>query len=341
MTLPASGLITLGDINEELGRSRTAAIQLDKAENGDYGTINTCSPFYPVAGNPAKISEWYGYNHNAVCSYSTKSLDCTDNTTTELIYGDDWSTVSQSQPKLDSEGEGFSVAWWNQIKSEQANEYYFTSLQGSTSGSSGVTKGWHIRAENQTNGNSFLILEINDNLLSITWKAQINSSNNTSITSISTDKKWGIGTGYQVGSQNANNFTHLAFTYDSGQTGADAVKMYWNGTELQDVTASSSDTLSNITWDTEFLSVGGSFPGEGGSGCFFDEYTLFYENKLEDSEVGEIYNSGAPQASSNYSFNYDNTLYRFEQSGSLGTDTQGTYDLNNSQGSPASSTEHA
>tara|TARA_R110000782_G_C14798143_1_gene411586 strand:+ start:1630 stop:2148 length:519 start_codon:yes stop_codon:yes gene_type:complete len=66
MTLPAAyATISLGDINVELGRSRTSDISLDTAENGGYGTINTNSPSYPASGNPASISEWYSYNHNA------------------------------------------------------------------------------------------------------------------------------------------------------------------------------------------------------------------------------------------------------------------------------------
>lgn len=61
--LQGSGQISFGDINEELGRSRTSQISLDAAENGAYGTINTLSPNKPSVTNPATLSEWYGYNH--------------------------------------------------------------------------------------------------------------------------------------------------------------------------------------------------------------------------------------------------------------------------------------
>ena len=68
MALQSSGqLIRMSQINTELGRSSTAAISLDTAENGGYGTINTCSPAYPLAANAASLSEWYGYNHTASC----------------------------------------------------------------------------------------------------------------------------------------------------------------------------------------------------------------------------------------------------------------------------------
>lgn len=65
MTLQASGQIKFSDINIELGRSSTAQIKLDLAENGTYGTIQKCSLPRPNPNNPAAISEWYSYNHNA------------------------------------------------------------------------------------------------------------------------------------------------------------------------------------------------------------------------------------------------------------------------------------
>ena len=55
----------MSDINTELGRSSTATISLDSAENGSYATINTNSTSRPSSTNPASMSEWYGYNHNA------------------------------------------------------------------------------------------------------------------------------------------------------------------------------------------------------------------------------------------------------------------------------------
>lgn len=66
MTLQSSGTISMSQINTELGRSSTANISLDTAENGGYGAINIGSTSRPSSNNPAAMSEWYGYNHNAV-----------------------------------------------------------------------------------------------------------------------------------------------------------------------------------------------------------------------------------------------------------------------------------
>lgn len=63
--MPASGTIRMSQINTELGRSSTASISLDTAENGGYATINTASSSRPNGSNPESMSEWYNYNHNA------------------------------------------------------------------------------------------------------------------------------------------------------------------------------------------------------------------------------------------------------------------------------------
>ena len=65
MALQSSGEIRMSQSNTELGRSSTAQISLDTAENGGYAVININSSSRPSASNPASMSEWYGYNHSA------------------------------------------------------------------------------------------------------------------------------------------------------------------------------------------------------------------------------------------------------------------------------------
>ena len=66
MTLPAAyATMSMGDINVELGRSRTSYISLNSAEAGAYAEINLNSSSRPSPSDPAAISEWYSYNHNA------------------------------------------------------------------------------------------------------------------------------------------------------------------------------------------------------------------------------------------------------------------------------------
>ena len=65
MPLPTSGQIGMSQINTELRRVSSSYISLDTAENGGYAGINQNSSNRPNSGNPAAISEWYGYNHRA------------------------------------------------------------------------------------------------------------------------------------------------------------------------------------------------------------------------------------------------------------------------------------
>lgn len=113
MALQGSGTIRTSNINSELGRSASASISLDTAENGGYGTINTCSPSRPNSSNPASMSEWYSYNHSFACcvapaitSVTSTSSSLTINFTTSnctaahIEYssngGSSWSTISGS-----------------------------------------------------------------------------------------------------------------------------------------------------------------------------------------------------------------------------------------------------
>jgi len=85
MALPSSGTLGMNQIRTELGIPGQAPFSLDTAENGGYVPINQCSPSKPNPSNPAKISEWYGYNHTAACynvggfAYTTTSCTASCN----------------------------------------------------------------------------------------------------------------------------------------------------------------------------------------------------------------------------------------------------------------------
>jgi hypothetical protein len=75
MALPPPGVsLAMSQINTELGRSSTAQISLDTAENGGYGAINVNSRSRPNGANPAAISEWYRYNHTALPPVTTQTI---------------------------------------------------------------------------------------------------------------------------------------------------------------------------------------------------------------------------------------------------------------------------
>lgn len=85
--MPASGTIRMSQINTELGRSSTATISLDTAENGGYAAINQASASRPSASNPASLSEWYSYNHNATVLQYTYTLYYASGNTSSGLFG--------------------------------------------------------------------------------------------------------------------------------------------------------------------------------------------------------------------------------------------------------------
>lgn len=87
MTMPASGTIRMSQINTELGRSSTASISLDTAENGGYAAINQASASRPNSSNPALLSEWYNYNHNATVLQYTYTLYYGSGNTSSGLFG--------------------------------------------------------------------------------------------------------------------------------------------------------------------------------------------------------------------------------------------------------------
>ena len=140
----------MSEINTELGRTSTATISLDSAENGTYATINTNSASYPSATNPASMSEWYGYDHSASGSsgyegsisrdaYSESGETCALETGDTVYkkgsssapdYGDQLYSNSSLSTNL-SPAAGFSL-WYKYIDVDGGNvEYIVYLLQGS------------------------------------------------------------------------------------------------------------------------------------------------------------------------------------------------------------------
>jgi len=102
MALSTTGSLSMGDINVELGRARTASISLDAAENGSYATINQNSSSKPSSSNPATISEWRGYNHTAASSGGGSSGGGTVNT--GVIWNDTGRTISATYMTIKANG---------------------------------------------------------------------------------------------------------------------------------------------------------------------------------------------------------------------------------------------
>jgi len=82
MTLPASGVLGMSDIRNELQVISQSPFSLADATTGVYVTLNNCSPVKPNASTPYAISEWYSYCHLCACNLfcmttGSTSCDCT------------------------------------------------------------------------------------------------------------------------------------------------------------------------------------------------------------------------------------------------------------------------
>ena len=320
MAVPGTGAISLGRIRQELQTSNyaggpytSAATELDNAENGSYATINTCSPSYPLSANPAKMSEWRNYDHDAPCPFATASyyfdggVDATDKLqSTNRIS-------SSPEDKLQADlTDKWTLSMWvapDRIGPASNGDAGYQRLHGL----------WWI--DDQSNG---YICDINyapyytngtDNYLQLTISAASGSSNNRvwqvplddngtnyNETQVSSNEAWNIAT--QPGNPNGNGFVHLVFVYDATQgQNVDKFKVYWNGTALKSMSYATSGNggPSNINYTgNQYLKIGQAHLGgltTGAAGVWYGwigwvSYTNSYAATTTD--VSTLYNSGTP-----------------------------------------------
>lgn len=119
-----NGSVSAQGINLELGRSSTATISIDTAENGGYATINTCSASYPSSSNPASFSEWRNYNHGTACC-NAPSISAGNVGSTSLGFAISYSNCSTMHFEYSSNN-GYS---WTTASGGCASYYTFSSLQ--------------------------------------------------------------------------------------------------------------------------------------------------------------------------------------------------------------------
>jgi len=91
MAIVASGKISLNDVNQEFGYPRSTPITLKIRDNSgikqtfinnSWVDLNPCSTFQPDVITPHRITEWYRYDHNELCSTTTTTTTSTTTTTT-------------------------------------------------------------------------------------------------------------------------------------------------------------------------------------------------------------------------------------------------------------------
>lgn len=347
MAVPGSGAISLGRIRQELqtanyagGAYTAAATGLDPAENGTYATINTCSPSYPLSANPAKMSEWYGYDHDAPCRYA---LDTGGSANANMLYRsqDDWGQViSTGNPN--QQGEWTVNFWIKHVPESSDYQGYIWNLAYNDQAYPGLAFTWNTGFNSNTGlyesaiQMSFYGGANSGSVSAVFSQAMLTDDDNILVTEISNDSLWNSE---NTGTTNSNGYTLItvSYNYNNYQTD-DWVKWYWNGNALTvPYQAASSDRSyitgsngapSNTNWgDGGTLLIGGVYPYEISSGLYIDEWSFdpFSDN---GSNASALWNSGVPDSTTNLNstFGTDYLHYDFETTSSLGAEAAGHYD---------------
>jgi len=248
MAVPGSGTLSLGQIRQELetanyagGAYTSAATALDTAENGSYKMINKCSNLYPLSANPASMSEWYGYDHDAPCYKATASFyfDGGTQNTDELITSDKLSSSPADNLSADFQDK-WTLSMWVKIHRT------FPAGDGDPGYQRGYGLWWIEDQDNGYLGGIHFIPPVtsgNGNVLDLIiaagsgsnnfrqWQVVIDDpANNQNITQVNDGPNWSTD---NSGDTNARGFTHLVFVYDDNLgTNTDKFTIYWNGAKL-------------------------------------------------------------------------------------------------------------
>lgn len=332
----------MGQINTELGRSSTATISLDTAENGGYATINTCSPSYPASGNPAAMSEWYSYNHLAVCSNSLYAMSDGQTGTYNGLYSNTLSydtAVSTVKPDP-ADGVCTWSFWFKPVTTvEVQGVIYVLHVDADNI----IVIGWENResivSPGSYNNYLYFVYSVFDGVNTsgyINSFANISDANNTIISGVSDGSPWGIG---NYGNVDTNDYVLITIVVDAAQVGnSNFVKWYWNDVQLDvpytspanGISYTAADNLRSPDWNDAVMYIGGTNAGDIPA-CWaqLDAFAIYNNTALSSGNITSIYNGGAVNTLGTYQgISTDFLYYNFESdSPNLGVDTAGTYDF--------------
>lgn len=375
MAVPGSGAISLGQIRQELqtanyagGAYTAASTSLDLAENGTYATINTCSPYYPLSANPANMSEWYGYDHDAPCAVSQYALDDGGAGSTNALYdsNDNYpGVVSTTMPDMFG---NYVVNFW--LKRHEASTVYGGLIshlhtvpwgQNEPNEIQWVVLWWSSYDSNVGAYKNMIQLYHATNNAAQLWSVcNLSDDDNKNITNISPSAYWDYS---NAGDTNGNGYCNISIHIDNANWGTnDYIKYFYNGQQL--VVPINSSPNSYDSWHYSYSGeweigpnegsavfwLAGSSVGAGPSGSedtsnyigtLLDEYVLADVTPTDQMAV-DFWNGGTPQHPSGSIGPGQKYLhYSFENGSLLGEDfgSQG-YDLVD-YNSPTRTSDHA
>ena len=257
MALQSSGAISISQIKTELGSSSNSLRTLSAAAG--FSTPDAMSEFYGYSNAPANT---HYYTNDGVNDYVKGAWG-----TYTSLHNTDWS-ISM---------------WVKQNQTSVASRQLWDFNANSTLNSGNTTNRIFLQYLGSTNR---LLLRVRTN--NVNFDKQISLHDNLATTGVSSSG-W---TASNRGNVNAAGFCLITVTYDASvTTGAGAIKIYWNGTELTVTAGSANGARSAATFGSLCLGAaqhsitGGNFNGS------IDEWA-FYSDVLTSTEVNTLYNSG-------------------------------------------------
>jgi len=307
MALQSSGQIKMSEINTEFGVAPEREITLKSASDGTIAAINTANAAAdrPDGTAPHAISEFYSYNHSAQPPY-TNTHYYTNDGVNDYIKGT-WS----GQTSLHNND--WSISFWLRQNQSSKVSQQFVDWNSDSTLNSGSTTNRVMFNYNGSLNRIMLRIRTNSSNFDRQWALHDNSSV-TGITSSATG--WTSG---QRGNVNSDGFCHLVITYDSSQsTGTNALKAYWNGSELTTQAASNNGSRNSATFASLSLCAAQHSISGGNANIDIDEWA-FYNDVLTSSEASTLYNSGTIASPHTLHTNNLSEVVQFAASNSINT----------------------
>ena len=225
----------------------------------------------------------------------------------------DWDPVDANPGEED-----FSINFWVRNNETDKTNMIFCDFNAQAPNVANNNNRCFIQYAASTNR---LLLQIRSNSTNFGLQVPLhNNSGTTGITSSSTG--WRAA---QRGNVNEDSFCMITVTYDASQTtGANAIKIYWNGTRISNSQVSINGTRN--VGDMNYLvlcSAVSNTSATGNANCDMDEWA-YYKKILSTSEITTLYNSGNIKAADLLVSNGLTESCRFDINGSA-TTTGSTY----------------
>lgn len=284
MALQSSGPISISDIQTELGSS-----------SGSLRNLSAAAGFTV----PDAISEFYGYS-----SYSNDYFYRNDGVN-DYVSGT-WSILTNL-----STGGDWTIRFWVRQNGTTKSGDQLWDFNANTTFNSNNTNN-RVFLQYNSFFNRFIV-RIRSN--SVNFDKQVALHDNSGATGITNSSTGWVAS--QRGNVNGDGFCMVTVTYDASQsTAANAIKIYWNASELTTSAVTNNGTRTAMTAARLTLGASAHAITSGNSQVDIDEWA-FYSGLLTSTQVTALYNSGVIVDAKNINSTNLETSIRFGASNAL------------------------